>query len=92
MIPRQDAFPRPLLLDRAIPQVTNVRITDFNGCSLSSLSKSVVSVDPPGADADALRTWYTTAELTADRFTPVGQDLAGSRVPGCVGYMTRRDQ
>lgn len=59
-----------------------MRVTDFNGCSLSTLAKSVVTINPDGSAATELRAWYAAAGLAADRFTAVGQDLAGARGAG----------
>ncbi|EFJ46650.1 hypothetical protein VOLCADRAFT_105399 [Volvox carteri f. nagariensis] len=64
---------------KVVMQVTHVRVTDFNGCSVSSLTKSVVSLNPEGSGAAQLLTWYSTAGMVPDRFTPVGQDLPGTR-------------
>jgi hypothetical protein len=60
-------------------QVTQVRVTDYTGCSLSTLTKSVVTIAPACAEAAELRAWYEAAGMSPDRFTPVGQDLAGAR-------------
>lgn len=51
-------------------------MTEFNGCSLSTLSKSVVAVEPEGKEADALRAWWRAEgqEKGAAGFVPVGQD------------------
>ncbi|GFR46347.1 hypothetical protein Agub_g7919 [Astrephomene gubernaculifera] len=64
---------------RAVLQVTQARVTDFNGCSVSSLTKSVVTVNPEAPATKELLLWYSTASMTPDRFSPVGQDLPGTR-------------
>ncbi|GIL48308.1 hypothetical protein Vafri_4587 [Volvox africanus] len=84
---------------KAVLQVTHVRVTDFNGCSVSSLTKSVVTLNPEGHAATQLLTWYSTADMSPDRFTPVGQDLPGTRgvsngsgaVPSRERFFTLKD-
>ncbi|GLI69429.1 hypothetical protein VaNZ11_014038 [Volvox africanus] len=84
---------------KAVLQVTHVRVTDFNGCSVSSLTKSVVTLNPAGHAATQLLTWYSTADMSPDRFTPVGQDLPGTRgisngngaVPSRERFFTLKD-
>lgn len=40
--------------------MTTCRVGDFNGLSLSALSRSVVTVEPAGDEAEALRNWWAT--------------------------------
>jgi replication factor A1 len=40
-------------LDRCVVlQCTSCRVTEYNGCSLSTLSKSVLTIDPEPSSAD----------------------------------------
>ncbi|KXZ50509.1 hypothetical protein GPECTOR_16g684 [Gonium pectorale] len=85
---------------RVVLQVTQARVTDFNGCSISSLSKSVVTINPEGPLTEELLSWYSASGMAADRFTPVGQDLPGTRatsgggaggVPSREKFLTLKD-
>lgn len=68
-------------------QVSACRVTDFNGCSLSTLTKSTVTVDPTGAAADELRAWFAS-HADPSSFTPVGQPGSGSAGGECVSSTT----
>ncbi|GLC47136.1 hypothetical protein PLESTB_000601900 [Pleodorina starrii] len=84
---------------KVVLQVTHARVTDFNGCSVSSLTKSVVSLNPEGPATTQLLAWYSTAGMAPDRFAPVGQDLPGTRgtsggsgaVPSRERFLTLKD-
>ncbi|KAG2486706.1 hypothetical protein HYH03_014635 [Edaphochlamys debaryana] len=85
---------------KAVLQVTHCRLSDYNGCSLSTLSKSVMTVNPEGPAAAAMMAWYTSAGVSPDRFTAVGQDMAAGRggsqggaggVPARERFLTLQD-
>lgn len=42
-------------------------MTDYNGCSLSTLSKSVASINPETPAAQQMMLWYKTSEMNPDR-------------------------
>lgn len=62
-------------------QVTCVRVGDYNGCSLSAVTRSQVSVNPESAAADALREWWQ-AEGSSAALTPLGQASAAGGAGG----------
>ncbi|WIA41863.1 hypothetical protein OEZ86_009188 [Tetradesmus obliquus] len=62
-------------------QVTCVRVGDYNGCSLSAVTRSQVSVNPESAAADALRKWWQ-AEGSSAALTPLGQASAAGGAGG----------
>ena len=64
----------------SVIQITSCRVGDFNGLSLSALSRSHVIVEPVGAGPDALRRWFA-AEGASAEFTPVGEALRPKCVP-----------
>jgi len=73
---------RPLVL-----QVTNVRVGDYNGCSLSTVMRSELTAEPQSAEADALREWWdaqAAAAGAAPAFTPLGA-AAGGGAGGAEG-------
>ncbi|KAG2451925.1 hypothetical protein HYH02_003700 [Chlamydomonas schloesseri] len=88
---------------RAVLQVTGCRVTDYNGCSVSTLSKSVATINPETPAAQQMMLWYKTAEMNPDRFTAVGADLMMARgsqggsqggaggVPARERYLTLKD-
>ncbi|KAG1661128.1 hypothetical protein FOA52_011858 [Chlamydomonas sp. UWO 241] len=58
-------------------QITNCKVSDFQGCSLSSLSKSKMTVDPETDAARTLKNWWdalTTSERAG--FPTVGDASA----------------
>jgi replication factor A1 len=70
---------RPMVL-----QVTNVRVGDYNGCSLSTVMRSELTAEPQGPEADALREWWDVAVGggsgggAAPSFAPLGAAAAGA--------------
>jgi len=76
---------RPMVL-----QVTNVRVGDYNGCSLSTVMRSELTAEPQGTpEADALREWWDTSVAAsggaAPSFTPLGTAAAGGGAGGGEG-------
>ncbi|KAL6771853.1 RFA3 [Auxenochlorella protothecoides x Auxenochlorella symbiontica] len=57
--------------------VSACRVSAFNGVSVSTLHRSVLSVDPAGPEADALRAWWA-GEGSAAPTTHVGEGLSGA--------------
>jgi hypothetical protein len=75
---------RPMVL-----QVTNVRVGDYNGCSLSTVMRSELTAEPAegaSAEADALREWWETTVASgggaAPTFTPLGNAAAAGAEGG----------
>jgi len=64
-----------------VVQVTSCRVGDYNGCSLSSLQRSEISVAPDSEEARKLASWWSAQGATA-AITPVGGDAAAARTPG----------
>lgn len=71
-------------------QCSGCRVTDYNGCSLSSLSKSILTVDPESPAAEVVKTWWSNAiqggggSAGAPSFPTVGGGGDGS-APGSGG-------
>jgi len=65
----------------ALLQATACRVTDYNGCSLSTLTRSDIVIDPDTPAARELKEWYNAAG-GRPTVTPVGQDLPGARGSG----------
>eukprot|EP00798_Chlamydomonas_sp_ICE-L_P011132 gene11132-18752_t len=61
----------------SVLQVTACRVTDFNGCSLSTLGRSVVTFDPDTSASQELKSWYQGQSSSS--FTAVGQDAPNAR-------------
>lgn len=62
-------------------QCTCCRVTDFNGISLSTLTRSDVSIDPDNADGRELQRWWAEAGQSAS-FTPVVEPGTPTSGPG----------
>ena len=70
---------------RGVPPLlaaTRCRVGDYNGVSLSSLGRSVLTIDPPGdAAATTLATWWREHGAGAT-LQPAGEGLPGARGAG----------
>eukprot|EP00201_Polytomella_parva_P013746 CAMPEP_0175070472 /NCGR_PEP_ID=MMETSP0052_2-20121109/18735_1 /TAXON_ID=51329 ORGANISM="Polytomella parva, Strain SAG 63-3" /NCGR_SAMPLE_ID=MMETSP0052_2 /ASSEMBLY_ACC=CAM_ASM_000194 /LENGTH=644 /DNA_ID=CAMNT_0016337593 /DNA_START=29 /DNA_END=1960 /DNA_ORIENTATION=+ len=62
----------------AVVVATQVRVTDFNGCSATTLTRSEFQIDPEGEEVENLRTWMASEEGRNCLFPQIGQDLRDS--------------
>lgn len=62
---------------RPIVSVSAVRVGDYNGLSLSTLTRSIITISPENADAAKLREWYD-AEGQQGEFVAANEGLPGS--------------
>ncbi|EIE20008.1 hypothetical protein COCSUDRAFT_19010 [Coccomyxa subellipsoidea C-169] len=62
----------------ALISISSCRVTDFNGVSLSTVTRSGVSVEPEGERADALRRWWESDGRTAPT-QHLGEGLASAK-------------
>ena len=77
--------------EHPIVSVKGVKVTDFAGRSLSSLSSSQLDINPPLEETQVLRSWYDTVG-SGMQFVPVGQGLArGGGAQGGDGSGGRQD-
>jgi replication factor A1 len=58
------------------------RVTDYNGCSLSTLTRSVLTVDPDVPAAAELMQWWRDTGSSSTTLQPVGGEAAAARTPG----------
>eukprot|EP00878_Enallax_costatus_P039208 GHUV01044768.1.p1 GENE.GHUV01044768.1~~GHUV01044768.1.p1 ORF type:complete len:587 (+),score=180.53 GHUV01044768.1:1086-2846(+) len=72
-----------------VMQVTCVRVGDYNGCSLSAVTRSQVTLNPEGEAADALRQWWESEGRDAT-LTPLGQATGG--IGGASGAGPRQNK
>ncbi|KAF8058336.1 RPA1B [Scenedesmus sp. PABB004] len=70
----------------SLMQVTCVRVGDYNGCSISAVTRSEVTINPTSPEAEALRAWWDT-EGRGAAITPIGQ--AGAAGGGAGGRGSR---
>lgn len=61
-------------LDTPVVSVSTVRVSDFQGVSLSTVSRSVIDINPSSEEAQKLRTWYDTEGRNATT-TAAGEGL-----------------
>jgi replication factor A1 len=77
----------------AVVALRGLRVTDYNGVSLSTVQRSELIVEPSGDDiaakADALRAWYAAEGSTAET-TAAGAGLATARGGGAGGAPAQR--
>lgn len=62
-------------------QVTSVRVGDYNGCSLSAVTRSKVTLNPESQEAAELRSWWEAEGRTA-AIQPLGQAAGGASGAG----------
>eukprot|EP00775_Hariotina_reticulata_P004646 gene4646-4898_t len=72
-------------------QVTCVRVGEYNGCSLSAVTRSQVTLNPEGEVADALRCWWEDEGSSAS-ITPLGQATAGGAAGGAAAGRSNKLQ
>ncbi|KAK6921000.1 Replication protein A, OB domain [Dillenia turbinata] len=81
------------LLDLAdkfpIIAIKSLKVGDFNGVSLSTLSKSVVLVNPDVPEAEKLRSWYDS-EGKGKSMASVGTGMSSSPQSGARSMYTER--
>ena len=74
--------------------VKGVRVSDYNGVSLSTVGRSVADVDPAGLEAaQELRTWFDGeggGATAAAGFKAAGEGLATERKSGAGGASSER--
>ena len=74
--------------------VKGVRVSDYNGVSLSTVGRSVADVDPAGLEtAQELRTWFDGeggGAAAAAEFKAAGEGLATERKQGAGGASSER--
>ena len=74
--------------------VKGVRVSDYNGVSLSTVGRSVADVDPAGLEAaQELRTWFDGeggGAAAASEFKAAGEGLATERKQGAGGASSER--
>ena len=77
----------------AVVALRGLRVTDYNGVSLSTVQRSELIVEPSGDDiaakADALRAWYAAEGSTAET-TAAGAGLATARGGAGAGAPAQR--
>ncbi|KAK9828112.1 hypothetical protein WJX81_005736 [Elliptochloris bilobata] len=70
-----EALPHPLV------SISQCRVTDYNGVSVSTITRSAIAINPEGEEADELRGWWDATGCTAS-LSHAGEGLASALKSG----------
>ncbi|GJN08659.1 hypothetical protein PR202_ga26603 [Eleusine coracana subsp. coracana] len=69
--------------------IKSLKVSDFQGVSLSTISRSTLVINPDMPEAQELRSWYDS-EGKGTSLAPIGADMGGARAGGLKSLYSDR--